>query len=60
MTFKKLKEILGVAEQIYSPDIEIQVESVIYHDSVSNGIITGVIFHEDGLSLEMMEDPRSD
>lgn len=60
MTFKMLKEILDAAEDIYSPDTEIQTESVIYHDSVSKGIITGVIFLEDSLSLEIMEDPRSD
>ena len=60
MTFKKLKEILDAAEDIYSPDTEIKVESVIYHDSISKGIITGVIFLEDSLSLEIMEDPRSD
>lgn len=60
MTFKMLKEILDAAEDIYSPDTEIQVKSVIYHDSVSKGIITGVIFLEDSLSLEIMEDPRSD
>lgn len=58
MTLGRLQEILDTIGDIYKADTEVEVESVVYHDSVSNGIITGVILHEDSITLEMMGKPE--
>lgn len=53
MTLQKLTEILSQAQEIYIPDIEVEVESGIYTEDISRGIINGVIFREESITLEM-------
>lgn len=53
MTLQKLTEILSQAQEIYIPDIEVEVESSIYTEDISRGIINGVIFREESITLEM-------
>lgn len=53
MTLQKLTEILSQAQEIYIPDIEVEVESGIYNEAMTSGIISGVIFREESITLEM-------
>lgn len=53
MTLQKLTEILSQAQEIYIPDIEVEVESGIYNEAMTSGIINGVIFREESITLEM-------